>query len=128
MRCGHAGGPQGERLAHARHRGDAIAATPRAPPPVVTPPPGQGRLNEFMALGRPAWRAAREQLQRLLATSEGGLRDDVALRDRVVLEQVGMGRPPCARMPRVHTMIHACVQCAGMGHIGDGGRLGWSVA
>lgn len=39
----------------------------------------QPSLNAFMALGPPAWDEARATLQRLLAPSEGGLRDDGAL-------------------------------------------------
>jgi fumarylacetoacetase len=42
----------------------------------------QPALNRFMALGRPAWRAARERLQALLAADNG------ALRDSPLLEQV----------------------------------------
>jgi fumarylacetoacetase len=40
-------------------------------------------LNAFLALGRPAWRKAREVLQDLLAADTATLRDDPALRDRV---------------------------------------------
>ncbi|MEY2559016.1 MAG: fumarylacetoacetase [Verrucomicrobiota bacterium] len=40
-------------------------------------------LNDFLALGRPAWRKAREVLQDLLAADTATLRDDPALRDRV---------------------------------------------
>ncbi|EFJ45774.1 hypothetical protein VOLCADRAFT_63270 [Volvox carteri f. nagariensis] len=47
----------------------------------------QGRLNEFMAAGRPAWRAARSTLQRLLNASEGELRDNSELMSRVVHKQ-----------------------------------------
>lgn len=42
-------------------------------------------LNAFLALGPPAWRDARAALTRLLAAGEGRLRDDVALRDRVIV-------------------------------------------
>lgn len=51
-------------------------------------PPPQGTLNAFMASGRPAWVAARQQLQRLLSASEGELRDNAALRSRVIHSQV----------------------------------------
>src|SRR5205814_6247331 len=40
-------------------------------------------LNAFLALGRPAWRKAREVLQHLLATETPTLRDDATLRARV---------------------------------------------
>ncbi len=40
-------------------------------------------LNAFLALGRPAWRKARDVIQYLLAAETGTLRDDAALRDRV---------------------------------------------
>jgi len=40
-------------------------------------------LNAFLALGRPAWRKAREILQHLLSADTPTLRDDAKLRDRV---------------------------------------------
>jgi fumarylacetoacetase len=40
-------------------------------------------LNRFMALGRPAWRKAREILQHLLSAETAALRDDADLRRRV---------------------------------------------
>jgi fumarylacetoacetase len=40
-------------------------------------------LNEFLALGRPAWRKVREVLQKLLAADTATLRDDKKLRERV---------------------------------------------
>jgi fumarylacetoacetase len=43
----------------------------------------EGALNAFLALGRPAWRKAREVLQHLLAAETATLRDDAALRGRV---------------------------------------------
>lgn len=53
-------------------------------------------LNEFMALGRPAWQAVRENVQRLFAASEGALRDNKALREKAVfpIEQA-TARLPC---------------------------------
>ena len=39
-------------------------------------------LNAFLALGRPAWRKAREVIQHLLAAETAILRDDGALRAR----------------------------------------------
>lgn len=51
----------------------------------------QGRLNEFMGSGQPAWRAARQQLQRLLASGEGAVRDDLELRQRAIHPAVGAG-------------------------------------
>jgi fumarylacetoacetase len=40
-------------------------------------------LNAFLALGRPAWRKAREIVQHLLSTDAATLRDDAKLRARV---------------------------------------------
>jgi len=42
---------------------------------------GAATLNGFMALGRPAWTAARSAVTRLLHADEPALRDDAALRD-----------------------------------------------
>ncbi len=42
----------------------------------------EGALNGFLALGRPAWRKAREVIQNLLAAETPTLRDDKALRAR----------------------------------------------
>ncbi|KAG2487024.1 hypothetical protein HYH03_014394 [Edaphochlamys debaryana] len=56
-----------------------------------------GQLNEFAAAGRPAWRSARAQLQRLLGAAEGALRDDPALRPRAIFKQSEVRmRLPCA--------------------------------
>jgi fumarylacetoacetase len=44
-------------------------------------------LNRFLALGRPAWRKARETLQHLLSAETVTLRDDAELRGRVFHEQ-----------------------------------------
>ena len=44
-----------------------------------------GTLNAFMALGRPAWRAAREHLSHLLREDSDALRDDVTLRARALV-------------------------------------------
>jgi fumarylacetoacetase len=44
-------------------------------------------LNAFLALGRPAWRKAREILQHLLAADTNTLRDDAELRKRAFHEQ-----------------------------------------
>jgi fumarylacetoacetase len=41
-----------------------------------------GALNAFLALGRPAWRKAREVIQHLLSSGTATLRDDAALRAR----------------------------------------------
>jgi fumarylacetoacetase len=43
----------------------------------------ESALNAFLALGRPAWRKAREVIQNLLAAETPTLRDDRALRARV---------------------------------------------
>ena len=44
-------------------------------------------LNEFLALGRPAWRRVREILQKLLSAQTATLRDDKKLRERVFHRQ-----------------------------------------
>jgi fumarylacetoacetase len=44
-------------------------------------------LNEFLALGRPAWRKVRETLQKLLSADTPTLRDDAKLRERVLHRQ-----------------------------------------
>jgi fumarylacetoacetase len=46
-----------------------------------------GALNGFLALGRPAWNKAREVIQNLLAAETPTLRDDTALRGRVLHAQ-----------------------------------------
>ena len=47
----------------------------------------QGSLNAFLALGRPAWRRARETIQHLLDANTPTLRDNVDLRARVLHQQ-----------------------------------------
>lgn len=47
----------------------------------------QTTLNEFMALGRPAWSEARSILQQLLSINESRLRDDTALRAQALVPQ-----------------------------------------
>jgi fumarylacetoacetase len=47
----------------------------------------QPRLNDFIALGRAAWRSVREQLSNLLAASNGSLRDNAALRAKALVPQ-----------------------------------------
>ena len=44
-------------------------------------------LNDFLALGRPAWKKVREILQKLLAADNPALRDDQQLRQRVFHRQ-----------------------------------------
>jgi len=44
-------------------------------------------LNDFLALGRPAWKKVREVLQRLLATETPSLRDDKKLRGQAFHRQ-----------------------------------------
>ena len=46
-----------------------------------------GALNGFLALGRPAWNKARGVIQNLLAAETATLRDDAALRSRVLHAQ-----------------------------------------
>jgi fumarylacetoacetase len=47
----------------------------------------QDALNAFLALGRPAWRAARQVIQNLLDAGTATLRDDAALRARAIQAQ-----------------------------------------
>jgi fumarylacetoacetase len=46
---------------------------------------GGETLNAFLALGRPAWRAARAAISRLLRADEPALRDDASLRERALV-------------------------------------------
>ena len=48
-------------------------------------PAPQPTLNDFMALGRPAWAEARATLQRLLSAAEPALRDDAALHSQALV-------------------------------------------
>ncbi len=48
------------------------------------------RLNDFMALGRPAWREARARIAALLSENEPRLRDDAALRDAALVPSRGV--------------------------------------
>ena len=48
---------------------------------------GRDSLNDLMALGRPAWKRARDIVQHLLSAETATLRDDAELRDRVFYEQ-----------------------------------------
>ncbi len=43
------------------------------------------QLNEFLALGRPAWREARSQINRLLRDDEPALRDNARIRQRALV-------------------------------------------
>jgi fumarylacetoacetase len=45
----------------------------------------QQSLNAFLALGRPAWEAARAAISQLLRADEPALRDDAALRSRALI-------------------------------------------
>lgn len=45
----------------------------------------KGRLNDFMALGRAAWLAARERISQLLRADEPTLRDNASLKEQVLL-------------------------------------------
>ena len=44
-------------------------------------------LNEFLALGRPAWRKAREVIQKLLSADNPTLRENAQLRERIFYKQ-----------------------------------------
>ncbi|GIL63870.1 hypothetical protein Vafri_17738 [Volvox africanus] len=69
--------------ATALHVAGYLRDLPEADPRVFA----KGRLNEFMAAGRPAWKAARATLQKLLSSSEGELRDQPELLARVIHKQ-----------------------------------------
>ncbi len=56
-------------------------------PPETAAATTRDSLNEFLALGRPAWRKVREILQKLLSADTATLRDDTKLRDRVFHRQ-----------------------------------------
>src|SRR5882762_2652279 len=56
-------------------------------PPETAAATTRDSLNEFLALGRPAWRKVREILQKLLAADTPTLRDDKKLRERVFHRQ-----------------------------------------
>lgn len=58
----------------------------------------ESSLNAFLALGRPAWRKAREVIQNLLNAETATLRDDAALRDRVFHAQKDVGMQLPARI------------------------------
>ena len=47
----------------------------------------QGTLNDFISLGRDAWRSVRIQLSNLLARDNATLRDDSALRAKALMRQ-----------------------------------------
>jgi fumarylacetoacetase len=55
-------------------------------------------LNGFLALGRPAWRKAREVIQHLLAAETGILRDDGALRARAFYPRTAVAMQLPARI------------------------------
>lgn len=84
-----------------RHRHTTAAV--RSPVPVPCAP--QDSLNGFMALGKDAWREARSTLTRLLSSSEGQLRDDAALRQQLLVPQVGS----CAASPAAVPALRACL-------------------
>jgi fumarylacetoacetase len=65
---------------------DADAGTGTAPDEQVF---SRDTLNDFIALGRDAWRSVRIQLSDLLSRESATLRDDVALRERVLVPQAG---------------------------------------
>jgi len=56
-------------------------------PPETAAATTRDSLNEFLALGRPAWRKVREILQKLLSADTATLRGDTKLRDRVFHRQ-----------------------------------------
>jgi fumarylacetoacetase len=47
----------------------------------------ENSLNEFLSLGRPAWRKARDVIQKLLSADNPTLRDDAHLREQVFHKQ-----------------------------------------
>lgn len=56
----------------------------RAPVSATVPVFGQGALNAFLAMGRPAWRATRAAVSRLLSGEDPALRDDRSLQSRAL--------------------------------------------
>src|SRR5438477_818286 len=56
-------------------------------PPETAAATTRDSLNEFLALGRSAWRKVREILQKLLSADTATLRDDTKLRDRACHRQ-----------------------------------------
>src|SRR6202030_2702931 len=56
-------------------------------PPETAAATAGDSLNEFLALGRPAWRKVRETLQKLLSSETPTLRDNKKLRERVFYGQ-----------------------------------------
>ncbi len=56
-------------------------------PPETSEAMSRDWLNEFLALGRPAWRKVRELLQKLLSAEAPTLREDEKLRERVLHRQ-----------------------------------------
>src|SRR5438128_8592273 len=52
-------------------------------PPGTAAATTRDSLDEFVSLGRTAWRAMRDKLQHLLSADTATLRDDIALRERV---------------------------------------------
>ncbi|KAH1054902.1 hypothetical protein J1N35_032967 [Gossypium stocksii] len=55
----------------------------------------QPTLNKFLAMGRPAWKEARDTLQKLLSSTEPALRDNMELRQKalVPMSEVEMALP-----------------------------------
>lgn len=45
----------------------------------------QPNLNDFIEMGRPAWKEARSTIQQLLSASEPTLRDNVSLREKAII-------------------------------------------
>ncbi len=65
------------------HRAGAFAGTPVADDNVFD----HDVLNRFMAAGKPAWTAVRQRVSHLLSEGTAELRDDAALRERVLVAQ-----------------------------------------
>ncbi|KCV68331.1 fumarylacetoacetase [Fonticula alba] len=55
-------------------------------------------LNHYMSLGRPAWTEARRRIQQLLSIDEPTLRDNEALRARVLIHRTGVSMHMPARI------------------------------
>ena len=52
-------------------------------------PAAQATLNDFLALGRPAWTSTRQTLTHLLSQESSVLRDDKSLRSKALIRQAG---------------------------------------
>jgi fumarylacetoacetase len=76
----------------------------------------QDSLNAFLALGRPAWRKAREITQHLLSVETPTLRDDAKLRSRVFHAQKDVVMKLPARIGNYTDFLFVVSSCAQRRH------------